>query len=127
MIRRSTLGLVATVVYILINAAGAVYAAYMAEPMHASLHVALLLPGAWVLSRLRATRAAAAAAAVGGPDGFDAVPDRLTNLEQSIDAVAIEVDRIGEGQRFMTDMLANRDTDRSRAENVAEKEQVKPK
>ena len=123
MIRRSTLGLVATVVYILINVAGAVYAAYMAEPMHASLHVALLLPGAWVLSRLRATRAAAA---VGSPDGFDAVPDRLTNLEQSIDAVAIEVDRIGEGQRFMTDFLASRDTDRSRGENVAEKDEVKP-
>ena len=126
MTRRSTLGLVATVVYILINVAGAVYAAYMAEPMHASLHVALLLPGAWVLSRLRATRAPAAAA-VGSPDGFDAVPDRLTNLEQSIDAVAIEVDRIGEGQRFMTDFLASRDTDRSRGENVAEKDEIKPK
>ena len=125
MIRRSTLGLVATVVYIVINAAGAVYAAYMAEPMHASLHVALLLPGAWVLSRLRATRAAAAAA--GSPDGFDAVPDRLTNLEQSIDAVAIEVDRIGEGQRFMTDFLATRDTDRARGENVTEKNESKTK
>lgn len=28
--------------------------------------------------------------------------DRFTNLEQSVDAVAVEVERIGEGQRFIT-------------------------
>ena len=124
MTRRSMLGLVATVVYILINVGGAIYAAYMAEPMHASLHLALLLPGAWMLSRLRATRVAAP---VGSPELFGQVPDRLTNLEQSIDAVAIEVDRISEGQRFMTNFLATRDTDRARDETVAEKDQIKPK
>ena len=124
MTRRSTLGLVATVVYFLINVVGAVYAAYMAEPMHAGIHVALLLPGAWMLSRLRATRVAAA---VGSPEPFGEVPDRLTNLEQSIDAVAIEVDRISEGQRFMTNFLATRDTDKARGENVAKKDEIKPK
>lgn len=32
--------------------------------------------------------------------------DRLTGLEQSLDSVAIEVERIGEGQRFMTRVFA---------------------
>lgn len=31
--------------------------------------------------------------------------DRLTRLEQAMDAVAVEVERIGEGQRFVTRML----------------------
>ena len=33
--------------------------------------------------------------------------DRFTHLEQSIDAVALEVERIGEGQRFLTHHLAD--------------------
>lgn len=32
--------------------------------------------------------------------------ERLTRLEQSVDSVAIEVERIGEGQRFVTRVLA---------------------
>jgi hypothetical protein len=32
--------------------------------------------------------------------------DRLSSLERSIDAVAIEVERVGEGQRYMTQRLA---------------------
>jgi hypothetical protein len=32
--------------------------------------------------------------------------ERLTRLEQSVDAVALEVERIGEGQRFMTRVLS---------------------
>jgi hypothetical protein len=35
-----------------------------------------------------------------------AIGDRLTHLEQSVDAVAIEVERIGEGQRFVTRLFA---------------------
>lgn len=33
--------------------------------------------------------------------------DRLARLEQAMDAVAVEVERIGEGQRFMTRLLGN--------------------
>jgi hypothetical protein len=35
--------------------------------------------------------------------------DRFRNLEQSLDAVAIEVERIGEGQRAMTNLLVDRE------------------
>ena len=31
--------------------------------------------------------------------------DRLTRLEQGVDAVAVEVERIGEGQRYMARMM----------------------
>ena len=34
--------------------------------------------------------------------------DRMESLERSMDAVAIEVERIGEGQRFVTQLLADR-------------------
>lgn len=34
--------------------------------------------------------------------------DRMAQMERSLDAVAIEVERIGEGQRFVTQLLAER-------------------
>lgn len=36
-----------------------------------------------------------------------AVDDRLTRLEQSIDAIAIEMERVSEGQRYVTRLLAS--------------------
>lgn len=38
---------------------------------------------------------------------------RLQHLEQAIDAIAIEIERISEGQRFTTKLLADRDRDSS--------------
>src|SRR5688500_1849729 len=40
------------------------------------------------------------------------VTARLERIEQSIDAVALEVERIAEGQRFTTKLLSDRTTDR---------------
>jgi hypothetical protein len=34
--------------------------------------------------------------------------DRLTRLEQAVDAIAVEMERVGEGQRFITKVLADR-------------------
>ena len=34
--------------------------------------------------------------------------DRLTRLDQAVDSIAVEVERIGEGQRFVTRVLAER-------------------
>ncbi len=36
-------------------------------------------------------------------------PARLERLENAVDAMAIELERIGEGQRFVTKLLAERD------------------
>ncbi|HEY2379132.1 MAG TPA: hypothetical protein VGH98_24335 [Gemmatimonadaceae bacterium] len=39
--------------------------------------------------------------------------NRLQHLEQAVDAIAIEVERISEGQRYTTKLLAERDRDSS--------------
>ena len=41
-------------------------------------------------------------------DRLDALEQRLTRIEQSIDAMAVEVERISEGQRFATKLLSER-------------------
>jgi len=38
--------------------------------------------------------------------------DRLQRLEQAVDAIAIEVERISEGQRFLTKLQVERPADR---------------
>jgi len=42
------------------------------------------------------------------------VRDQLTQISQSVEAIAIEVERISEGQRFTTKMLADRNREASR-------------
>ena len=67
---------------------------------------------AWVRARDRAARAEeraaqrAAPAVAPGPDPADR--GRLETLQQSIDAIAVEVERIGEAERFATRLLAER-------------------
>lgn len=39
--------------------------------------------------------------------------NRLQHLEQAVDAIAIEIERISENQRFTTKLLADRDRDSS--------------
>ena len=42
------------------------------------------------------------------PHGMSAeLDERLRRMEQAIESVAIEVERVGEGQRFVTQLLAN--------------------
>ena len=36
------------------------------------------------------------------------IDERLARVEQGIDAIAIEMERVGEGQRFLTNILAQR-------------------
>jgi len=41
-------------------------------------------------------------------DVMQRIENRLTEMQQSVDAVAVEVERISEGQRFTTKLLAER-------------------
>ena len=47
-----------------------------------------------------------------GSAAVSAIPrelmDRITRLDQAVDSIAVEVERIGEGQRFVTRLLAER-------------------
>jgi hypothetical protein len=47
----------------------------------------------------------------GGPSSdrrLQGMEDRLTRIEQAVDAIAVETERISEGQRFTTKLLAER-------------------
>ena len=90
MTRRSKLWRVAAPLYVFINLGGAIYAAAMGEPMHAAGHVA---PRAQQQELLPGAREAVAS---------------LDHLQQSVDAIALEVERIGEAQRFEAKLLAER-------------------
>ena len=57
------------------------------------------------LARLRVTHLAAKRPAY---LSNDAVEDRLQRIEQAVDAIAIEVERMSESQRFVTKVLTER-------------------
>ena len=107
---RSTIWRWVVVAFVLINVGGFVYAARMGEVPHAGLHAGLALVGAllwwWLSIRDAGPRAdvrdAPNLAAAAGLD------DRLTHIERSVDAVAIEVERVGEGQRFVSKLFTER-------------------
>lgn len=102
------------------NLIAAWFAARPAEPWHATIHALLA-----VLFGLGAQRLAARQRALknrgGGaelPADITALREELTALrqdqseilkrvEQAVDAIAIELERVGEGQRFLTKVLAD--------------------
>ena len=56
---------------------------------------------------------------------FD-VEARLDRIEQAVEAIAIEMERVGEGQRFVTKLLAERPTPRSDAQSLQRGRVVTP-
>ena len=49
------------------------------------------------------------------PDRFDDVVQRLNRLENGVDSIAIEIERISEGQRFVTKVFAERSASQPRS------------
>jgi hypothetical protein len=99
--RRSKLWLAFASLFNLVNAGGGGYAAAMGEELHTAVHAGLLIVGSFWAWRL-ATR--------------DAKPDSLSlpagahleQLQQSVDAIALEVERISEAQRFSVKLQQER-------------------
>jgi hypothetical protein len=96
MTRRSKLWRWAAGIFVFINAAGAIGAAMMGERRHYDMHLALLLVGVVVYLVWQA-----------GPRGqrhdvanSNTADPRLDYLQQSVDALALEIERLGEAQRF---------------------------
>lgn len=110
--RRSIIWPVLAAIFTLGNAAGILWAASMGEVRHAATHGALTVAGAWLTWQLVARRRdlddATTLAAV-APASSGELGSRLTHLEQSLDAIALEVERVGEGQRYMTRVYADRE------------------
>lgn len=97
--RRSRVWRAAAAAFIAINVAGGIYAVAIGEPMHAAVHAVLLVLGIAVYS---VTRMRSPAAANALPDE---TVERMKHLEQSVDALAIGIERVGEAQRYQTKIL----------------------
>lgn len=102
--RRLNYWRIAAWTYVLINLAGAAYGIVNAEPMHALTHIALLLAGVagygvWRFSRRTDLPQKPA---------LQSADDILDHLQESVDGIALEVERIGEAQRFNAKILAER-------------------
>lgn len=99
---RSRIWLALAAIFTLVNVAGIGMAAAAGEGPHTAIHVGLSLVGAFAIWRLalRAIPRRQPALEAGG--------ERLEQLQQSVDAIAIEVERIGEAQRFHTKLQQER-------------------
>ena len=90
---------VAVIGFVVINVGGLIYGAMMGELMHAVVHAGVLAAGfvGWQVVR-------------GGKEAQPqvAAPARekvLDSLQESIDAIALNVERIGEDQRFQARLV----------------------
>ena len=102
MTRRSRLWPAVVALFIFINVAGAGFAIAMGEPMHALGHAVMLLIGyvGWLVAPWRRRKELPPA---------QLADERIEYLQQSVDAVALEVERLGESQRFNEKLRAVRD------------------
>lgn len=117
MSRGSRVWLALAVVFVVVNVLGVGYAVALHEVPHACIHAGLALLGAvpvWRLTARGSSRRAMSAAEAPTSVPRDDLSGRLARLEQSVDSVAIEVERIGEGQRYVTRLF----TDRGRPQPV---------
>ncbi len=103
MTRRSKLWAWAAGVYVFINLAGLGYAAGMDEEMHAMSHLFLLLLG---IAGYVGWRLARRGRAQHLPDA-QLADARVEYLQQSVDAMALELERLGEAQRYREKLQAS--------------------
>ena len=101
MSRWSKLWRIGAVLYFIVNVLGAIYAARMEEEMHMMLHIFLVILGIAVYAGWRLGRRAPAE-----PKVAQIPPERLEYLQQSVDAMALELERVGEAQRFREKLAA---------------------
>jgi hypothetical protein len=91
--------------FIAINFAGGIAAALQGEVRHAGVHGVLLILGALFVRQL--LRGSWRGAESVTPKLTHEVGASLAHLEQAVDAVALEVERIGEAQRYITRFVAD--------------------
>jgi hypothetical protein len=101
MTRRARILAVIAALFSIANVGGAGFAALSGEPLHAALHVGLLV-ATYLVWRIVARRRRL--------DLPHALPseERLDRLQQSLDAIAVDVERIGEAQRYAIKVVAER-------------------
>ncbi|MDQ6717031.1 MAG: hypothetical protein M3Z17_01650 [Gemmatimonadota bacterium] len=92
---------IAAVLFLVVNAGGAVFAYIQGEQMHAEMHLALF--GAAFVG-YAFTRAAQARSQ--DPPPAELEDPRIEQLQRSIDAMALELERMGEKQRYAEKLKA---------------------
>jgi hypothetical protein len=109
MTRSSKRWLVAAALFTVFNVGGAVVALAGGELAHAAGHVIALLGGYAAYLVWRAARGSREPRSREQdlPRAHPAM-DQIDNIQQSVDAIALEVERIGEAQRFNARILAER-------------------
>ena len=103
MSRRSDLWLAGVAIFAIINLGGDGYAVAMGEQLHAASHLALLLLGIGGYLVWRRARAQRQDLPRTQPSD-----EKLEYLQQSVDAMALELERLGEKQRFSDKLQAER-------------------
>ena len=94
----------AAAAYFIINAGGAIAAFAMHEQMHGELHLFLLALG--IIGYL--VFKAKAEGRKGEPPPTELSDPRIEYLQQSVDAMGIEIERLGEKQRFHEKLKAEK-------------------
>jgi hypothetical protein len=95
---------------VIVNGGGAVYALRLGEWMHGGAHVAALAITILLIAVFRPHGRRTTAESLGAADD-DLAPmssgaTRMEQLQQSVDAIAVEVERIGEAQRYNAKLQA---------------------
>jgi hypothetical protein len=107
--RRDRIWLFVDVVFAGANLAGAGFALAGGEGIHAGVHAALALIGMYlgwrIVSRWEDALEARQPAMRLPPEMSD-LSSHLRRLEQTMEAMAIEIERIGEGQRYVARILS---------------------
>ena len=96
-------------VSVIVNGGGAIYALRRGEMMHGGIHMAALALTVYLIAIFRTrARRDADEAAWAADERVAASPgdDRVEQLQQSVDAIAVEVERIGEMQRYNAKLQA---------------------
>jgi hypothetical protein len=100
MILRSRWWNAALAVFILVNVAGAGFALAMGEQRHAITHLWLFAAGLAAYGVLRFFQRGRQQPVLTDRSGTLPAEQRLDYLQQSVDAIALEVERLGETQRY---------------------------
>src|SRR6478672_7467360 len=87
----------AAMIFLIVNAGGAVFALMRGEQMHAEMHLALFGAAFVGYAFSRAAQARNVDTAPRPPELED---PRVEQLQRSIDAMALELERLGEKQRY---------------------------
>ena len=88
----------------------------MADPEIVIVPVVFVIPAIVMLVRMTLRHKEKMASLRAAPQRQIDLEERLDRIEQAVDTIAIEMERIGEGQRFVTKLLAERPSPQPLAE-----------